>query len=282
MLFNTLGVAACASLFTKRPIQIDWWPITRDASIFAINVSVLVAMAWDGAIMWYETCILVAMYVLYFILMFQNPRIMRVMKKFVEERMMWCQRIKNYDIANQRPYPTKSEQQIEAAADNGRGIDNAGFNGSTDSVNGKREEPSGVSVVIPPKPMIAPPINQLDDEEFHVWQLPESGSIISNIWYFFTWPIRFCLHYTVPNPATHPKWFPLTFVLCILWIGGTSYFVFWMVVVIGYTFGIPEPIMGLTFLAFGGCMPEAISAVIVARKGIYIYIYEHFVDMLDI
>lgn len=25
--------------------------------------------------------------------------------------------------------------------------------------------------------------------------------------------------------------------------------------------------MGLTFLAFGGCMPEAISAVIVARKG---------------
>jgi Ca2+/Na+ antiporter len=43
--------------------------------------------------------------------------------------------------------------------------------------------------------------------------------------------------------------------------------VFWMVVIIGDTFGIPDPIMGLTFLAFGGCMPEAISAVIVARKG---------------
>ena len=40
-----------------------------------------------------------------------------------------------------------------------------------------------------------------------------------------------------------------------------------MVVVVGDVFNIPEPVMGLTFLAFGGCMPEAISAVIVARKG---------------
>ena len=269
MLFNTLGVAACASLFTKRPIQIDWWPITRDATIFAINVSVLVAMAWDGAIMWYETCILLSMYVLYFIFMFQNPRIMRIMKTFVEERMMWCQRIKNYDIANQRPYPTKFEEQQIEAANNARGIDNAGFNGSADSVNGKTEEAS-VGPVIIPKTMIAAPNNQMDEEEFHIWQLPVNSSIISVVWYFFTWPIRFCLHYTVPNPATHPKWFPLTFVMCILWIGGTSYFVFWMVVIIGYTFGIPEPVMGLTFLAFGGCMPEAISAVIVARKGICI------------
>ena len=40
-----------------------------------------------------------------------------------------------------------------------------------------------------------------------------------------------------------------------------------MVVIVGDVFNIPEPVMGLTFLAFGGCMPEAISAVIVARKG---------------
>jgi solute carrier family 24 (sodium/potassium/calcium exchanger), member 4 len=40
-----------------------------------------------------------------------------------------------------------------------------------------------------------------------------------------------------------------------------------MVVIVGDVFNIPEAVMGLTFLAFGGCMPEAISAVIVARKG---------------
>lgn len=43
--------------------------------------------------------------------------------------------------------------------------------------------------------------------------------------------------------------------------------VVWMVTVIGFTFKIPEAVMGLTFLAAGGCLPEAFSAVIMARKG---------------
>lgn len=36
---------------------------------------------------------------------------------------------------------------------------------------------------------------------------------------------------------------------------------------IGYTFGIPEVIVGLTFLAAGNCTPEALSSVIMIRKG---------------
>lgn len=79
-MFNTLGVAACASLFAKKPIQIDWWPITRDSIMFSFNISVLVVMAWDGVVMWYETCVLVALYVGYWVLMFQNPRIMKSVK----------------------------------------------------------------------------------------------------------------------------------------------------------------------------------------------------------
>lgn len=37
-------------------------------------------------------------------------------------------------------------------------------------------------------------------------------------------------------------------------IAMVAYVIFWMVVVIGYTFGIPEPIMGFTLLAFGGIL----------------------------
>lgn len=40
-----------------------------------------------------------------------------------------------------------------------------------------------------------------------------------------------------------------------------------MVTVVGFTIGIPEAVMGLTFLAAGGCLPEAASAIIMARKG---------------
>lgn len=35
---------------------------------------------------------------------------------------------------------------------------------------------------------------------------------------------------------------------------------------LGYTFRIPDAVMGLTFLAAGGCLPEGISAVLLIRK----------------
>lgn len=35
---------------------------------------------------------------------------------------------------------------------------------------------------------------------------------------------------------------------------------------LGFTFNIPDAVMGLTFLAAGGCMPEGISSVLMIRK----------------
>lgn len=192
--------------------------------------------------MWWETCILVTIYVLYWILMFQNDRLMNFVKHIIEERLMWCQRIKNYDIENQRP------KETQAGIENSSYIESETSNGEISAVKKIEEE-------------------EEDEKEFELWQLPENKSALNISWFFFTWPIRFLLHYTIPDPVKHKNLFPISFLMCIVWIGCTSYMVFWMVVIVGDTFDIPEPVMGLTFLAFGGCMPEAISAVIVARKG---------------
>lgn len=35
----------------------------------------------------------------------------------------------------------------------------------------------------------------------------------------------------------------------------------------GYTLGIPDTVMGLTFVAFGVSVPDAITSLIVAREG---------------
>lgn len=36
---------------------------------------------------------------------------------------------------------------------------------------------------------------------------------------------------------------------------------------VGYTLGIPDSAMGITFLAAGGSVPEGVAAVVVARAG---------------
>lgn len=38
----------------------------------------------------------------------------------------------------------------------------------------------------------------------------------------------------------------------------------------GYTFNINDAVMGITFLAVGGSIPEASSAIVNARNGLYV------------
>lgn len=90
MLFNTLGVSGCAALAAKKPIDVDWFPVTRDAVLYSINISLLVYFAHDGEIWWYEALVFVVLYFAYFIIMFQNNRIMRWIKYIVEEKMGCC------------------------------------------------------------------------------------------------------------------------------------------------------------------------------------------------
>jgi Ca2+/Na+ antiporter len=59
---------------------------------------------------------------------------------------------------------------------------------------------------------------------------------------------------------------PLSFLMCSAWIGAITYVVAWMISLIGYTFGIPDSVMGLTFLAIGTSVPEVFSSLIVSKQ----------------
>merc|ERR1712012_521809 len=63
------------------------------------------------------------------------------------------------------------------------------------------------------------------------------------------------------------KWFPLSFFMCIAWIGVVAYEVTWLITVIGYTIKVPDTVMGLSFLAVGTSIPEVFSSLIVSKQG---------------
>lgn len=70
----------------------DWWPVTRDCFIFAINVIALVIFSWDGIIFWYEAMILLILIFVYYVVMFQNRRIGAFMKRKLEDEYRCCNR----------------------------------------------------------------------------------------------------------------------------------------------------------------------------------------------
>ncbi|KAF0042775.1 hypothetical protein F2P81_004112 [Scophthalmus maximus] len=88
--------------------------------------------------------------------------------------------------------------------------------------------------------------------------------------YLFLLPIVFPLWLTLPDVRNPPsrRYFAMTFIGSILWIGVFSYMMVWWAHQVGETVGISEEIMGLTILAAGTSIPDLITSVIVARKGL--------------
>ena len=107
--------------------------------------------------------------------------------------------------------------------------------------------------------------------EFSLTKYPSEQSFLRQALWILTWPIYFIFFLTIPDceKPRFKKLFPLTFMMCIVWIGSLSYLVAWMITIIGHTLRIPDSVMGITFLAAGTSVPEAVSSVIVAKQGTY-------------
>ncbi|XP_058612843.1 sodium/potassium/calcium exchanger 4 isoform X2 [Onychostoma macrolepis] len=100
------------------------------------------------------------------------------------------------------------------------------------------------------------------------FRLPD-GCMNRTKW-LISWPLLLILFFTIPNCAKSrwEKYFMFSFILSTVWIAVFSYFMVWMVTIIGYTLGIPDVIMGITFLAAGTSVPDCIASLIVARQGL--------------
>ena len=56
--------------------------------------------------------------------------------------------------------------------------------------------------------------------------------------------------------------------MSIIWIAVYTYFMVWFATLIGETAGVPDAVMGLTFLAAGTSVPDLFSSIIVAKQGL--------------
>ncbi|XP_041986747.1 sodium/potassium/calcium exchanger 4-like isoform X2 [Aricia agestis] len=233
-IFNLLGVAAIGGLAAIRPIKIKCRPVTRDVLIYMFNVGVLVAIVWDGQVEWYEALVLGILYICYFVLMFNSVRLFRLYDRLIAKM---CNK-KNSEIT----VPDLKED----------GISNKGFDSDEPETN-NHEKVTDLDEEIKPKKSI--------------FRFPSEKSMVYKIWWLYVWPLRLVLGLTIPSPVSYRRFYPFAFIMCIIWIGVNSYFVSWSMTIIGETLFIPESVMGMTFLAFGGCLPEACSIFIMSRRG---------------
>uniref|UniRef100_A0A5F5Q4S7 Solute carrier family 24 member 3 n=2 Tax=Equus TaxID=9789 RepID=A0A5F5Q4S7_HORSE len=351
--FNILCIIGVCGLFAGQVVALSSWCLLRDSIYYTLSVVALIVFIYDEQVSWWESLVLVLMYLIYIVIMKYNACIHQcferrtkgagnmvnglannaeiddssncdatvvLLKKanfqrkasviMVDEllsayphqlsfseaglrimitshfppktRLSMASRMlinERQRLINSRAYANGESEvaikiPIKHTVENGTGPSNAPDRG----VNGTRRDDVVAEAGNETENENEDNENNENDEEEEEDEEedegpytpfdPPSGKLETVKW-AFTWPLSFVLYFTVPNcnKPRWEKWFMVTFASSTLWIAAFSYVMVWMVTIIGYTLGIPDVIMGITFLAAGTSVPDCMASLIVARQG---------------
>ncbi|EFX87145.1 hypothetical protein DAPPUDRAFT_207878 [Daphnia pulex] len=259
--FNILAAPACCGLFTGFAVPLEWWPLTRDCAIYGSIVIGLAVVVSDNRVFWWEAMIFVLCYGVFLAVMFSNRTLERWANAVVAQFKKFCGKA-NEDETNNKE---KEEQLAIQSGD----MEKCATKEQMEMKDADSLESRGGS----PEPGELPSVAVVEEVEadgpVKFFQSPE-GSLSTKLYWYVMWLGNLIFFLTIPDVRRGKGWrrlYPLAFFICILWIGTLSYLVAWFITVIGYTLGIPDSAMGITFLAAGGSVPEGVAAVVVARAG---------------
>uniref|UniRef100_A0A3B3B7C9 Solute carrier family 24 member 3 n=1 Tax=Oryzias melastigma TaxID=30732 RepID=A0A3B3B7C9_ORYME len=298
--FNILCIIGVCGLFTLQTIRLSCWPLLRDSIYYTLSISALIVFIYDEKVVWWEALILILMYftshglcvcvcvcpaanhqrkasvlmvdellsvfphqlsfseagMRIMITSHFSPRTRLTMASRMiiteRQRLINTQTLTNGD-SDVPPKGRRGTKTGRSAAERRLSIRHSDQEAGVqmeDEKNGndEEEEEDGEGPFVP----------------FHC-----PGGLLNKLKWLMAWPLSLLFYLTIPN-CSSPRWekcFMLSFVSSTLWIAGLSYIMVWMVTVIGFTLGIPDVIMGITFLAAGTSVPDCMASLIVARQG---------------
>ena len=270
--FDTFATPACGALTALHAIPLEWRILSRDCIMYVISVGVLVIIMWDGLIIWYEAAILLVLFVIYVVLLFCGKKLILCcgkMPKIFSSSRTAVECSGGPSTGSTSKLPNVAEiSSVEGLykphyIHTNTAAPSTEISNVVDGAKGQqscRKDPEDLS-------------NSEKSEEYeqpeNPFSWPVKRSKVGKFWFILTWPLKFLLFITIPDIRHErlKKLYPLTFIMCVIWIAISSYLVSWMMTVVGDTIGIPDSIMGITFLAAGGNVPELASIVILARQG---------------
>ncbi|KAM8747683.1 sodium/potassium/calcium exchanger 2 isoform 7-T9 [Acanthopagrus schlegelii] len=303
--FNILFVIGMCAIFSKEILNLTWWPLFRDVSFYILDLILLIIFFLDNIISVWESVTLLSCYAAYVIFMKFNstvehfvkdcmsknqvvevevqpkarPRLQRggssaslhnsLMRNSIFQLM-----IHTLDPLSEGKFREKASILHKIAKKKCQVEDSEKANGVASRSDKNLPNSSSVEVEV------TPPMNgtagqegeTAEDEEEEDQPLslswPESNR--KRFTYLLIIPIVLPLWLTLPDvrKTSSKKFFPITFLGAICWIACFSYLMVWWAHQVGETIGITEEIMGLTILAAGTSIPDLITSVIVARKGL--------------
>lgn len=282
--FNILVIIGLSAALAGQILELDWRPLARDSFFYMLSIVLLlifVLPSTNGQIEWWEGLILVMGYVVYVLFMaYGNKPYMKWAERFVKKKSVSDPSDVDVEAAMATPppmqhnldslaswspssSPTISQEKRNYHELNPRTMFRAAqiaviaanrLASSSSGSSGRNTEGS-------PQPV--------EPERGTFLGITTPKSVLG--WIFFPatffWSILF--KYTIVDCSSEKKahlWW-LTFLVSILWISGISYIMVEAARISGCLIGIPAPALGLTVLAAGTSVPDALASISVARAG---------------
>jgi len=239
--FNLVCICGLSAVVPGETLSLDWRPLARDASFYFISICLLVLTLMDGKVYGYESVFFLLVYAIYITYMYFNEKIVNYLcpgSGPSGDNAM--------DAAGVEAVQLEEDPETMAGLKEEEGMV-VGGNPSSDDYEGDQGAAAGDG----------DGDDDDDDEEPH-WLM----AILEAPW-------RFAFTYTVPQ-CTEEKWeswYMVSFFMSIMWIGLTSYFMAAWATIIGCMLGLNAGLMGLTLVAAGTSIPDALGSIAVAREG---------------
>mmetsp|Transcript_1813 Transcript_1813/g.5216 ORF Transcript_1813/g.5216 Transcript_1813/m.5216 type:complete len:437 (-) Transcript_1813:1258-2568(-) len=298
--FNVLFVIGLCAVASNEVLSLTWWPLFRDCNYYIFGLGTLALFVSDSEVHAWEALILLIEYFGYVTVMAFNdqlhnfvsscatkkgtvaPEVTVVDEKavdtvkvmFVIKQDFW-RHMKTGRRSSVAAASLKDFQERKA----GNGKLKALANFVVKQQAAKRIEVKEAALKVGQGSgaagQLAPPEtgSEPDDEDDEGGPFDYPDNVPGQIVFWITLPITAWLAFTIPdcnNKFWREKWdkvFLVTFVSSLFSIMIFSYFMVWWAAIIGNVLGISDTIMGLTFLAAGTSIPDALSSVYMAKAG---------------
>ncbi|XP_023701667.1 probable sodium/potassium/calcium exchanger CG1090 isoform X3 [Cryptotermes secundus] len=274
--FNIMFVISVCALCAGTVCHLNWWPLIRDCFFYALSILVMLFTIYNEMISWPESLFMLLMYVGYCLVLHYNPRIEKWAQKLPvpcrqtlpeEESAIVSYRHLEEDRSRRPSYTTPPLTSVD---------NKLNFSTETDREPGalsqQQQGAPGMPPLVPPLPVTTDyykPKESRPVEEVSPLVKPTEGGLWAQVSWGITVPIHALCRATIPDCKKERwrHWYPFTFLMSMIWISFYSYIMVWMITVIGSTLGIPDTVMGLTFMAAGVSVPDALSSLAVVKEG---------------
>jgi sodium/potassium/calcium exchanger 4 len=261
-------ISVCA-LCTTTVVYLNWWPLIRDCFFYAVSILVMLVTIQDKMISWGESLCMILMYVVYCVALHYNS----YLEQWAQRLPVPCKKLAPDEQSGLVSYKTLEEEGKHPSYGCSPDKPAEGFEGFDTQLSGPAlNQASGGAPPPPPAPVQHDYYRPKDYDPSNMinpLEKPTEGGLYKQITWAVVFPIHYLCRKTMPDcrAEQYRNWYPFTFFMSMMWISFYSYFMVWMITVIGTTLGIPDTVMGLTFVAAGVSVPDALSSIAVIKEG---------------